>query len=530
MSPDKTQNNRSLEIPIFKNLAFISKKAILRGTTTKELKPNEYLFQQGEDPDGLYILLSGSLEVSILIKNKNAIVRKLVPGDYMGEMGLIDEAPRSASIKALEDSKLIFLSTLTFQNILTNQIVVAQHVADHLCERLNSIPDAVYPKGLKEKIQRKEVLPDLITLRAICQSIRIYEKPFLTAELQLEPKLTSLSHGGGCGCKIAPGVLSEILKNTMHMPIPENLLVGIETADDAAVYKLNDTQALIATTDFFMPIVDDPFDFGKIAATNAISDVYAMGGQPIMALAIVGMPINTISTETIGKILEGGAKICADAGIPIAGGHTIDSVEPIYGLVVMGIIHPDHVKKNNGAKAGDVLILGKPLGVGIYSAALKKNKLSPHDYQVLINATTQLNRPGQALSQKSGVNAMTDVTGFGLAGHTLELAKGADLSIKLYWDKLPLLSNAMELAKDGMITGASGRNWESYGNHIAVPEQFTTAQRALITDPQTSGGLLVSCAPHLVQEVLDIFLNQEFFEARVIGEVIEKQSQYLIIE
>jgi len=235
-------------------------------------------------------------------------------------------------------------------------------------------------------------------------------------------RLTSLSHGGGCGCKIAPGVLSEILKSSSGFPVPKELLVGIETADDAAVYKLNDQQALIATTDFFMPIVDDPRDFGRIAATNAISDVYAMGGKPILALALVGMPINVLPLETIGAILKGGESVCAEAGIPIAGGHTIDSVEPIYGLVVLGLVHPDKIKRNAGARPGDQLILGKPLGVGILSAALKKDALEPAGYAQMIASTTKLNTPGIALADLAGVHALTDITGFGLAGHGLELA------------------------------------------------------------------------------------------------------------
>jgi selenide,water dikinase len=241
-----------------------------------------------------------------------------------------------------------------------------------------------------------------------------------------QPRLTSLSHGGGCGCKIAPGVLSSILKGTSAMPIPPELLVGIETSDDAAVYQLNDEQALIATTDFFMPIVDDPFDFGRIAATNAISDVYAMGGTPIMALALVAMPIAVLSLETIGRILEGGASVCRAAGIPIAGGHTIDSVEPIYGLVALGLVHPARVKKNASARVGDRLVLGKPIGVGVLSAALKKEQLDAAAYAQMMAVTTQLNTPGPVLSALAGVHAMTDVTGFALAGHALELARGAN--------------------------------------------------------------------------------------------------------
>src|SRR5690349_2182026 len=279
-------------------------------------------------------------------------------------------------------------------------------------------------------------------------------------------KLTSFSHGGGCGCKIAPGVLSEILKSSSGFPVPKELLVGIETADDAAVYQLNDQQALIATTDFFMPIVDDPFDFGRIAATNAISDVYAMGGRPIMALALVGMPINVLPLETIGKIIQGGESICAEAGIPIAGGHTIDSVEPIYGLVVMGLVHPSRVKRNADARAGDVLVLGKPLGVGVLSAALKKELLDAQGYARMIDTTTRLNTPGPELAALDGVHALTDVTGFGLAGHALELARGAGLAITLDWASVPVLPGVTDLAQAGHVTGASGRNWAGYGKDV----------------------------------------------------------------
>jgi selenide,water dikinase len=337
-------------------------------------------------------------------------------------------------------------------------------------------------------------------------------------------KLTSFSHGGGCGCKIAPGVLSEILKNSSGFPVPKELLVGIETADDAAVYKLNDEQALIATTDFFMPIVDDPFDFGRIAATNAISDVYAMGGTPIMALALVGMPINKLPIETIGQIIKGGESICAEAGIPIAGGHTIDSVEPIYGLVVMGLIHPSKVKRNADAKAGDVLVLGKPLGVGVLSAALKKGALDDAGYAAMIANTTKLNKPGKALSELAGVHALTDVTGFGLLGHLLELARGAKLEAQLDMKKIPLLPGVEQLAHDGYFTGASGRNWAAYGADVTLAESITPAQHSLLTDPQTSGGLLVSCDEASVDEVLAIFRSQGFGEAAVIGRMAAGQA------
>jgi selenide,water dikinase len=334
-----------------------------------------------------------------------------------------------------------------------------------------------------------------------------------------EPRLTSLSHGGGCGCKIAPGVLADILKGTTGFPVPPQLLVGIETADDAAVYQLNDEQALIATTDFFMPIVDDPFDFGRIAATNAISDVYAMGGKPILALALVGMPINVLSTATIGRILEGGASVCRDAGIPIAGGHTIDSVEPIYGLVALGLVHPKRVKRNADAKAGDVLVLGKPLGVGVLSAALKKETLDAAGYAQMIATTTRLNTPGPELAALDGVHALTDVTGFGLAGHALELARGAKLTAVIDWAKVPLLPGVAALAAAGNVTGASGRNWAGYGHDVRLPDGFAPTHQALLTDPQTSGGLLVSCAPAAVDQVLALFRQHGFDGAAVIGEV-----------
>jgi len=339
-----------------------------------------------------------------------------------------------------------------------------------------------------------------------------------------EPRLTSLSHGGGCGCKIAPGVLSEILKGTAAMPIPPELLVGIETADDAAVYKLNDSQALIATTDFFMPIVDDPFDFGRIAATNAISDVYAMGGTPILALALVGMPISVLSTATIGRVLEGGASVCRAAGIPIAGGHTIDSVEAIYGLVALGLVHPDRVRRNADARPGDLLVLGKPLGVGVMSAALKKGALDAAGYDRMIATTTRLNTPGPALATLPGVHALTDVTGFGLAGHALEMARGARCEVQLDWSAVPLLPGVRDLASQGFVTGASGRNWAGYGADVVLPERLADVDRALLTDPQTSGGLLVACEPAALGDVLTSFRDHGFGDAAVVGRVMAASS------
>jgi selenide,water dikinase len=341
----------------------------------------------------------------------------------------------------------------------------------------------------------------------------------MNAPADLKIKLTSFSHGGGCGCKIAPGVLAAILKNSAGFPVPKELMVGIETADDAAVYRLNDEQALIATTDFFMPIVDDPYDFGRIAATNAISDVYAMGGTPIMALALVGMPIDKLPVEVIGQIIRGGESICAEAGIPIAGGHTIDSVEPIYGLVVLGLVHPSKVKRNADAKAGDKIILGKPIGVGILSAALKKEALNDAGYASMIANTTKLNKPGKALSELDGVHALTDVTGFGLLGHLLELARGAKLDARLDMASIPLLPQVQKLAEQGFITGASGRNWGGYGHDVVLADAITPVQQMLLTDPQTSGGLLVSCDPAAVDAVLALFAREGFSEAAVIGEM-----------
>jgi selenide, water dikinase len=342
-------------------------------------------------------------------------------------------------------------------------------------------------------------------------------------------RLTELSHGGGCGCKIAPSVLSAILAESPATKAFPNLLVGTENSDDAAVYKLNDTQALVATTDFFMPIVDDPYDFGRIAATNALSDIYAMGGTPIMALAIVGMPINKLPVETIQRIIAGGDAVCAAAGIPIAGGHSIDSPEPIYGLVGLGLVHPDQVKRNDRAQAGDVLILGKPIGVGILSAALKKGSLSEEGYIAMLQSTTQLNTPGTQLAAMSGVHALTDVTGFGLLGHLLEICRGSKLTAEVDYARLPVLPLASRLAEQGFITGASDRNWLSYGEHIALPDGMADWQRKLLADPQTSGGLLVACAPNVAGEVLALFHRMGFSAAAEIGQLKSGVSKVVIL-
>jgi selenide,water dikinase len=345
----------------------------------------------------------------------------------------------------------------------------------------------------------------------------------------MDIKLTQFSHGGGCGCKIAPAVLSQIMAALPIKATPKDLLVGTDTCDDAAVYRLNDTQAIVATTDFFTPIVDDPYDFGRIAATNALSDVYAMGGKPILALAVVGMPLDKLPLEVIGRILEGGQSVCAAAGIPIAGGHSIDVLEPIYGLVALGVVDPAKLKRNSAGQAGDVLILGKPLGVGVLSAALKKGLLSTEGYACMIEHTTRLNTPGIRLADLAGVHALTDVTGFGLAGHLLEICRGSALSGLVRFADLPLIEEAAALAQQGIATGASNRNWSSYGADVRLPADFPDWQQKLLTDPQTSGGLLVACAPAVAAEVLEIFRSEGFADAKVIGELAAGPAELRVL-
>jgi selenide,water dikinase len=338
-------------------------------------------------------------------------------------------------------------------------------------------------------------------------------------------KLTQYSHGGGCGCKIAPALLSEILGKFSSRQSYPNLLVGTETSDDAAVYKLNDSQAIVATTDFFMPIVDDPFDFGRIAATNAISDIYAMGAQPILALAVVGMPVDKLPVDVIQRILEGGESVCVAAGIPIAGGHSIDSPEPIYGLVALGVVHPDKVKRNDRGQPGDRLILGKGLGIGIMSAALKKGQLSDAGYRLMVSSTTQLNTPGATLSEMDGVHAVTDVTGFGLLGHLLEICRGSKLGAQLEFSRLPILPEVAALAQQGFAPGAADRNWASYGADVELPADMPEWQKKLLCDPQTSGGLLVACSPSAAAGVLELFRQQGFEYSRDIGELTRGEAK-----
>ena len=343
------------------------------------------------------------------------------------------------------------------------------------------------------------------------------------------PRLTEMAHGGGCGCKLAPAVLQDILKK-MPIPVPcAALMVGTETADDAAVYRLNDTQAIIATTDFFTPIVDDPYDFGRIAATNALSDVYAMGGKPIFALALVGMPVATMPIDMAQDILAGGAAVCAQAGIPVVGRHSIDTPEPIYGLVAVGLVHPDKVLKNANARAGDVLILTKGLGVGIFSAAMKKGELDAAGYEAMVASATMLNTIGAELSDLPDVHAMTDVTGFGLLGHLLEMACGAGITATLRADAVPILTGAQALAQQGYATGAAGRNWTSYGHDVAMPDGMADWRRGLLCDPQTSGGLLIAVAPERAADVLGRCRAAGFAQAAVIGEMGEGEPSVTLV-
>ena len=332
-----------------------------------------------------------------------------------------------------------------------------------------------------------------------------------------KPRLTSLAHGGGCGCKLAPSVLQDILAGMPARGLFPDLLVGTETADDAAVYRLNDTTALVATTDFFMPMVDDPYDFGRIAATNALSDVYAMGGKPLLALAILGIPVGKVSVEDVRLILAGGAAVCAEAGIPVAGGHSIDTLEPIYGLVALGTVHPDRVLRNAGARAGDVLVLTKGLGVGIFSAALKAEALDAAGYAAMIGATTRINSIGAELPDLPAVHACTDVTGFGLLGHALEMARGAGLRARLQMADVPVLDGAAALAEEGFVTGASGRNWTSFMDAVTLPDAMPDWRRALLCDPQTSGGLLIAVAPEGAEALLRRVRETGFGQAAIIG-------------
>ena len=332
-------------------------------------------------------------------------------------------------------------------------------------------------------------------------------------------RLTDLAHGGGCGCKLAPSVLQQLLADKpAAMPFAQ-LLVGTESSDDAAVWQVDERTCVIATTDFFMPVVDDPYDFGRIAATNALSDVYAMGGKPIMALAILGMPLGKLDVETVRAVLAGGEAVCAQAGIPVAGGHSIDSAEPIYGLAAIGLCTPAQVRRNAGARAGDALILTKGIGVGVYSAAFKKQVLPDDAYAEMIASTTLLNRIGHELAQDDDVHGITDVTGFGLLGHGMEMARGSGVRIRIEQARIPYFRQAEALAEAGHVTGASKRNWASYGDEVALPPDMPEWRRALLTDPQTSGGLLVACKAERAEAIRAAIEAAGYPCASVIGTV-----------
>lgn len=341
-------------------------------------------------------------------------------------------------------------------------------------------------------------------------------------------RLTDLAHGGGCGCKLAPSVLQQLLSGQSSAGLYSQLLVGVETGDDAAVWQIDDEHCIIATTDFFMPMVDDPRDFGRIAAANAISDVYAMGGKPLLALAILGMPLDKLPIETVREILQGGSSICAEVGIPIAGGHSIDTPEPIYGLAVIGLTKPGNVRRNSGARPGDALILTKGIGIGIYSAAFKKRALPDDAYAELMASTTLLNRIGQKLAENEDVHAMTDVTGFGLLGHGLEMARASRLTLDIAYDRVPFLSNAESLVNAGHKTGASARNWASYGGEVTLPPDLPDWKKSLLTDPQTSGGLLIACAPERAETLRAQIEADGYPSARIIGSASDGAPQVRI--
>ena len=338
-----------------------------------------------------------------------------------------------------------------------------------------------------------------------------------------EPRLTQLAHGGGCGCKLSPSVLHDILAMTPAIAAFPNLMVGTETGDDAAVYRLNDAQALVATTDFFTPIVDDPYDFGRIAATNALSDVYAMGGTPILALAIVGMPLGKLAVEDVQRILAGGTSVCAAAGVPIAGGHSIDSPEPVYGLVALGLVHPGRVLRNSGARHGDRLVLTKGLGVGVLGAALRRGELDGVGYAAMLASTTRLNDVGSRLPAMAGVHAVTDVTGFGLLGHLLEMCCGAGLHATVQVQAVPLLAGVAALAQRGLATGAAARNWSSYGAQVSLIDGTPEWQRALLCDPQTSGGLLIAVSADGAGPLLAYLHQAGWADAGIIGDMAPGQ-------
>ena len=344
----------------------------------------------------------------------------------------------------------------------------------------------------------------------------------------LQIKLTQYSHGAGCGCKIAPKVLDEILKSNLVQPDNKNLLVGNSSKDDAAVYDLENGMALISTTDFFMPIVDDPFEFGRIASANAISDVYAMGGKPIVAIAILGWPVNILSPAIAQKIIEGSRSICEEAGIPLAGGHSIDSPEPIFGLAVSGLVAVENIKQNDLAREGDLLFLTKPLGVGILTTAEKKNILKEEHKGIAAQQMMQLNKVGEILGSVKDVNAMTDVTGFGLLGHLVEMAEGSGLSAVIDFEKVPLITAELKNYIDQKsVPGGTNRNWDSYGNKIGSISDY---QKAILADPQTSGGLLIAVEEKSLEKVKQILYDQGIKFMEPIGKMIKQQDKIIVVK
>lgn len=345
-----------------------------------------------------------------------------------------------------------------------------------------------------------------------------------------EIKLTQFSKGGGCGCKIAPSVLQEIIK-TNSVASFEKLLVGNESADDAAVYKLNDETAVISTADFFMPIVDDAFQFGRIAAANAISDVYAMGGTPLMAIALLGWPVSKIPVDVAQQVLEGGRAVCAEAGIPLAGGHTIDTLEPMFGLAVTGSVATKNIKQNNTAQEGDVLFLTKPLGTGILTTAMKRGLLQPQHYDAVLKQITTLNKIGASLATFSNVHAMTDVTGFGLLGHLLEMAEGSNLTAELHYGKVKKFDGFQQYLQLRTTPGATARNWASYGTKVQLKDGLDEAEAlGILPDPQTNGGLLIAVAPEGVADVQELFKQQGLHEhTQPIGTLVKSGAKPIVV-
>lgn len=341
-------------------------------------------------------------------------------------------------------------------------------------------------------------------------------------------RLTEFAHGGGCGCKLAPALLQRLLMDHPDLPHVPQPLIGTETSDDAIVWQLDPNTCVVATTDFFTPVVDDPRDFGRIAATNALSDVYAMGARPIFALAILGMPLGRLPVDVVRQILAGGKEVCATAGIPVAGGHSIDTPEPIYGLAVTGLCHPAQVRRNSGARCGDALILTKPIGIGVYSNALRHGALDEPGYREMLEVTTTLNRIGAALGDEPAVHAMTDVTGFGLLGHGLEMARGACVTLHIGAGSVPLLRQTESLLRAGHLTGASQRNWDSYGAEVELSEPTAATDRVLFTDPQTSGGLLVACAPDAADRLLNRIRDAGYAQAAIIGKAEQGEPRLVV--